>query len=295
MIKNKWEFEIIKSLIGQDVTAENLRCVDMYISKNVGIFIPSIGFCEYAIKPNHTHPSYSFVILFDKKTNFIKNIIDIPENKYLLTCISPHIPHEETPSDTFTRYIAIFINKDFFNSCLSKYPGIKCPDFLWNQFAIDSIILTYLNKFMTEYEENFICKNEMLNNLSYLITNEIIRCIFNIKSQHEICSNTEINKICSYMEQHFSEKITVESLSSLCNMSQSSFNRLFKKEMSISPIEYLIKLRLNKSKKYLRETNYSITDISLKCGFYSASHFSSYFLKQFGLSPSEYHKIFTTN
>lgn len=151
MIKNQCEFEIIKSLIGQDVTAENLKCVDMYISKNVGIFIPSIGFCEYAIKPHHSHPSYSFVILFDKNSNFIKNVIDIP------------------------------------------------------------------------------------------------------------------------------------------------FNRLFKKEMSISPIEYLIKLRLNKSKKYLRETDYSITDISLKCGFYSASHFSSYFLKQFGLSPSEYHKIFTTN
>ena len=94
------------------------------------------------------------------------------------------------------------------------------------------------------------------------------------------------------MEQHFSEKITVDTLAQLSNMSQSNFNRLFKKEMNISPIEYLINLRLRKAKKYLSEMSNSISDIALKCGFYSASYFSSCFYKQFNLSPSEYQKIF---
>ena len=145
---------------------------------------------------------------------------------------------------------------------------------------------------MNEYEENSPLKNEILDCLSFIITNELIRCILNVNNNSVPCSNSIINSCCNYMEQHFSEKITVDILAQLSNMSQSSFNRLFKKEMNISPIEYLINLRLRKSKKYLREMSNSISDIALKCGFYSASHFSSCFYKQFNLSPSEYQKIF---
>ena len=79
---------------------------------------------------------------------------------------------------------------------------------------------------------------------------------------------------------------------SLVNMSESNFNKLFKKQTNFSPIEYLINVRLKKAKKYLRETNYIITDIALKCGFYSASHFSSCFMKQLGITPSDYKKLF---
>ena len=291
MIDN-YEFNIIKSLVGYDITENNLRCVDKYISKNMGIFIPSIGFCEYAIKPNHTHPSYSFVILFNNNPQLFEQTICLKENECLLGCLSPNVPHEEKISDTFSRYIAIFINTDFFHKCLYNYGIKELPQLLWNQYAIDSNLITFINKFMNEYEENNLAKNEMLDSLAYIITNEIIRSILNVNKTSIVCENFTINTCCNYMEQHFSEKITVDKLAKLSNMSQSNFNRLFKKTVSVSPIEYLINLRLQKSKKFLREMNNSISDIALKCGFYSLSHFSSCFYKQFNLSPSEYQKIF---
>ena len=46
----------------------------------MGIFIPSIGFCEYATQPHHTHTSYSFVILLDKDSNFVHYKIKHPLN-----------------------------------------------------------------------------------------------------------------------------------------------------------------------------------------------------------------------
>lgn len=52
----------IQNLVGNSITEGNLKHVDVYVSKNLGIFIPSTGFCEYAIKHNHTHPSYSFIV-----------------------------------------------------------------------------------------------------------------------------------------------------------------------------------------------------------------------------------------
>lgn len=291
MVANQ-EFEIIKSLIGKDVTEENLKCVDKYICENMGIFIPSIGFCKYAIKPNHTHPSYSFIILFDENPALFQSSIKIKNNQCLLGCLSPNIPHEEKITDTFNRYIALFIDSNFFNNCLSQYSSVQLPQLYWEQYSMDLKFLFYINKFMSEYEDNQNAKAEMLKSLSFIITNEIIRCILNKNSYSSLTPSSTINIVCNHMEQHFNNKITVNDLAQLCNVSPSNLNQLFKKEMHISPIEYLINLRLRKSKKYLRETNDSITDIAIKCGFYSASHFSSCFSKQFGLSPSQYKKIF---
>ncbi len=43
----------VQSLVG-NIAQENLKYVDCYISQNLSMFIPSVGFCEYAITPNHT-------------------------------------------------------------------------------------------------------------------------------------------------------------------------------------------------------------------------------------------------
>ena len=51
------EISKIKSLVG-DISFENLKYVDYSVTEKFGIFVPSTGFCEYAITPNHTHPGY---------------------------------------------------------------------------------------------------------------------------------------------------------------------------------------------------------------------------------------------
>jgi len=290
---NEQDFKIIQSLVGQEITQENLKFVDFYISEKLSIFIPSIGFCEYAIKPNHTHPAYSFTIFFSDEQKIVNSDIDIPNDHYLITCMSPEIPHEEKVSDSFNRYIAVFIDKDFFNFNLSMYMCEEAPYYFWDTFTIHKNILFFINKFMTEYEEKNYGSSNMLNSLSEIITNELIRCTLEMKQpDYSHLKTNDIHSIVHYINQHFSEKITTYSLCKLINMSESNFNKLFKKEVGSSPIDYLINIRLKKARKFLRETNYPITDIALKCGFYSPSHFSSCFVKQFGITPSDYKKLF---
>ena len=66
------DFELIKSLIGESVTEEDLKYVDCYVHNKMGLFIPSTGACQYAIKPSHTHPCYMFVIVFSIDTDKVK-------------------------------------------------------------------------------------------------------------------------------------------------------------------------------------------------------------------------------
>lgn len=282
----------IQNLVG-DITEDNLKYVDAYICDKLGIFIPSIGFCEYAIKPNHTHPSYSFIIFFSENQNMIDVKIKVPSNYYLISAMSPETCHEEEKSDTFNRYIAIFIDKDFFDNQYAIYDSNKPQNYFWDQFIIKKDVMSFIKKFMSEYEENSLGKDNLLNNLSMIITHELIRSILNLETIKDIViKKDEIQITINYMNQHFGEKITIESLSKLANMSESNFNRIFKKETGISPIEYLINVRIKKAKKFLREKTNTITEISINCGFYSISHFSSCFMKQLGMSPSDYQSLF---
>ena len=107
--------ESIRSLVG-NITEENLKYVDSYVNKRLGIFIPSVGFCEYAISPNHTHPAYSFVLFFSEKQSIVPVTMSVLPNHYLSVVISPEVVHEEKETDSFTRYIAIFISSEFYQN-----------------------------------------------------------------------------------------------------------------------------------------------------------------------------------
>lgn len=288
----KKDMENIQNLVG-DITESNLKYVDAYVCDKLGIFIPSIGFCEYAIKPNHTHPSYSFIIFFSENQNMIDVKIEVPSNYNLFSAMSPEICHEEEKGDTFNHYIAIFIDKDFFDDQYAIYDCNKPKNYFWDQFIIRKDIMSFIKKFMSEYEENSFGKDNLLHSISMIITHELIRSILSLETVKDIVvKKDEIQITINYMNQNFGDKITIQSLSKLANMSESNFNRIFKKETGISPIEYLINVRIKKAKKFLREKTNTITEISMNCGFYSISHFSSCFMKQLGMSPSDYQNLF---
>lgn len=72
--------------------------------------------------------------------------------------------------------------------------------------------------------------------------------------------------------------------------------RCFKEETGTTPLQYLIRLRLQKAKKLLEQERFlDIQEISLECGFCDSFYFSKLFKKQYALSPSEYRKKFFAN
>ena len=98
--------------------------------------------------------------------------------------------------------------------------------------------------------------------------------------------------VCEYMEKHFSENITLECLAKKSGFSKEYFAREFKKRIGVSPINYLIQLRLDNAKEKLLKTNMSVQEIAYHCGYNSPSFFHSYFKEKIGYRPLEYRNIF---
>lgn len=283
------DFEIIKSLIGDTVTEEDLKYVDCYVHKNLGLFIPSLGPCNYASRPSHTHPSYMIIIAFSKDSINVEPSIEIKENHYFATILSPNIPHDD---EVLTDYYCILINKEYFDEQYKMYTN-EDVEFNYKEFAICHDILKTLNTFAFEYSKKMQNSDITLEAQATIITHWIIRSILGENyDMRSISSNYAVARAEQYIEQHYGESITVKELAKLVNMSISSFNRLFKKETKLTPIEYLIETRIEKSKKLLRRKEIPITEIAIRCGFNSSAHFSSSFSKLLNITPSEYRKSY---
>ena len=104
--------------------------------------------------------------------------------------------------------------------------------------------------------------------------------------------NQQIRTLCSYLEKHYSENITLDDLLSMTNFGKSYLLRSFTKQVGVSPYRYLQNVRLERAKKFLEE---GIPPIEAACiaGFADQSHFTNFFKEFIGLTPKQYQNIFT--
>ncbi len=92
-------------------------------------------------------------------------------------------------------------------------------------------------------------------------------------------------KVIELMEENLEEPLSRNGLAATAGLSTRQLERLFRKYLNRSPARYYLELRLNKARLLLLQTNMSIIDVALACGFVSASHFSKCYRDFFGRTP----------
>ena len=97
-----------------------------------------------------------------------------------------------------------------------------------------------------------------------------------------------LGEVLSYVDRHYREPITVARLVRLAHMSQSTLMRTFQRVFQRSPIDYLIRLRVQKAGELLADRELRITDIALACGFNDSNYFARQFRRVMGRSPRQH-------
>lgn len=100
----------------------------------------------------------------------------------------------------------------------------------------------------------------------------------------------ECRFIEQYLEEHYAEDVTLDTLSSLTYMNKYYMVHAFKKYKGVSPINYLINRRIAEAKYLLEATNYPVAKIAQSVGFSSQSYFSQVFRKELQMTPLQYRK-----
>lgn len=99
-----------------------------------------------------------------------------------------------------------------------------------------------------------------------------------------------IAEIASYIESHYSEELTLESLSDTAGYSKRHFTRLFREYYRMSVMEYITERRLRRAAELLASRGIAVARVAEVCGFASAGALSKCFRARYGISPTEYRK-----
>lgn len=158
---------------------------------------------------------------------------------------------------------------------------------------INQMIKHYLELALMEESSRFRGSDIILKKLLECIMVHILRNNeLSIKDAGVQVKHDEIDQIQGYIREHYAEKITLDQLSDFVGINKYYLIRLFKQKTGLSPIDYLIHVRLSEAEKLLAQTNITISKISDQVGFHSPSHFSKTFKESNHCTPSAYRKKF---
>ena len=237
----------------------------------------------------HTHPFTELFYVVDGKGEFNIQGQRFPVKPNDFVIINPQVEHTELSSpDEPLEYIVLGINGLSFSNLTPVSEGGH-PFSFFNLRDEQKDILRYLNAMVQEATSQSMSYELVCHNLLEILLIKILRHQhFDLEVGKQSKATKDISFIKQYLETYYHESIQLEDLASMTHLSRFYISHSFKKEIGMSPMEYLIAIRIKESKILLRTTNYSISQVADIVGFTTPTYFSKQFRKSTGISPTDY-------
>ena len=134
-------------------------------------------------------------------------------------------------------------------------------------------------------------RNRRLEKISYCLAglfNELIGLSLRLEDTPPMPE--DVLAVRTFMLQNLDRDVTVKHLMQISHLSRSCLMEKFKRHTGMSPIDYLIRERIEKAKTYLIYSSRRVKEIAALCGFHSEYYFNKTFKKRTRLTPGQYRK-----
>ncbi|MFD0717632.1 helix-turn-helix domain-containing protein [Paenibacillus sp. GCM10027626] len=213
-----------------------------------------------------------------------------------LFLISPNTPHDLTIQSKQAAFWYMELEQ-----CGDSFPQLQ-DILLWNniqcnsgsqplssamQHCISGIPPLLQADFLAQPYSEAILMQDVLKLLLFIAQELAVYRKETLPSRYDV--NKDIIKTLTlYMETNYKQPISLQTLTAIANYQSTYLIKHFKKETGLTPIQYLLQLRMNAAKNYLDTSDMPIKEVAAECGFGSIHHFSGEFKRKFGLYPSEW-------
>lgn len=192
--------------------------------------------------------------------------------------------------------IEAYINRVFHRDTLVKYRigyTLAICDYVYrNLKVIEKVIRPYIEDAVIDINKNhslldYESMREYLKILRFQMEkmNDLF-CEFKISYRN----NNDMNKAIAYINMNYQKPLTLAMVSNTVSLNYTYFSNVFKKYTGLSFLEYLRNIRVEKAKRILSETDFSIAEISDKVGYDNYKNFARAFKEETGITPIEYRR-----
>lgn len=183
-----------------------------------------------------------------------------------------NIPHSYEGNDFYTAYITFTMSKKMLD-----YLGVG----EWFRFDVPN----FLDR---DFEQ--LCRFVMGNSTILSRSSAGYPLVMDLFSSVLAKKDTPVMQIQQLLEHRYHEALTLDEIASVVNMDRFSLCRYYMAERGITVMDELLRIRIEKAKRFLKYNNDPIQKVGKMCGFESPSYFGKRFREMVGCTPLEYRK-----
>lgn len=219
-----------------------------------------------------------------------------------LVLIGPNLPHcwaNYKCKSKRSHEITVQFNQDFFSQALMKKNLLKPIDnlikesikgILFSQETAEKLKNSLLNLSKTKGFDSFIEIMKILNELANA-ENKTLLSSYSI--EHETFADRDSMKVVhDFVHKNFGNKIKLNEIASLVNMSNVTFNRFIKKRTGKTFVNYLNEIRVSYAARWLMERSMTVSEIAFEVGFNNIANFNKIFKSIKKTTPTKFKKQF---
>ncbi len=262
---------------------------ECYPSKYMVVFRPTVLLDEWA-----AFDCFQFVIPL---TQFPPIIVEKSVIQLLPFQVFPINPGQKHRAENFAlqqSYLAIFLSAELLRSLSLKIYGKPVREFGGRPRHIAASLLPLIKNFMRESLDKSPGYPLVQEALSIQVATVLLRGIGNDCRIGELPTGSNEERLAQaveFLETCYDEKISLQNLANLANMSRYHFLRSFRNYTGKTPYQYLTDIRIGRVKELLGASELTITEACNLCGFDYGNHFSALFKRLTGHSPREYRRL----
>ncbi len=251
------------------------------------------------LKP-HSHNVYHLKLVTSGKGRFLIDNELYPTERGKLFLVGPDQPHcfmnASGESTVYSEVSFEFINNNSeqivlpFHALLSLWLNQHCSPVVSLQASDE------LHDAVQSGIESIIEQGEHDSQLLQVnILAKIMFALYKQAFRHQSSLHIEpIERACYYLQRNYAQKITLEQLANVAHLTPNYLSRYFKKKYGMTPINYLLKLRIDAACAILETTEDSLKYVSNRVGFTDHYYFSRVFKKLKGIPPGAYREKMRT-
>ncbi|WP_419888373.1 AraC family transcriptional regulator [Neobacillus niacini] len=150
-------------------------------------------------------------------------------------------------------------------------------------------IHSYLKVILNEYSIKHVGYQDIISSILQTVVIKVTRLLKNV--DHHPSFSSMCLEVKKYIEENFRQELTLNDLANLVYVSPFHLVHIFKEEVGLPPIQYMIQCRIEEAKRLLEYSDLSVREIASLIGYENANYFNLLFKKMTGSPPGKFRRM----